>query len=51
MWRLLHLAPFVNSLHACLICLISGIIVVEAVFFIDQKLKIDDPGGRWRFTA
>jgi Amt family ammonium transporter len=36
---------FVNSLSACLIGLIAGVLVVEAVFFIDQKLKIDDPVG------
>jgi Amt family ammonium transporter len=36
---------FVNSLSACLIGLIAGVLVVEAVFFIDQKLKVDDPVG------
>jgi Amt family ammonium transporter len=36
---------FVNSLSACLIGLISGILVVEAVLFIDAKLRVDDPVG------
>lgn len=36
---------FVNSLSACLIGLVAGILVVEAVLFIDGKLKIDDPVG------
>ena len=35
---------FVNSIGACLIGLIAGILVVESVFFFD-KLKIDDPVG------
>ncbi|MBI5016270.1 MAG: ammonium transporter [Deltaproteobacteria bacterium] len=36
---------FVNSVSACIIGLVSGILVVEAAFFIDQKLRIDDPVG------
>jgi ammonium transporter, Amt family len=36
---------FVNSFAAVLIGTVSGILVVLAVFFIDQKLKIDDPVG------
>ncbi len=36
---------FVNSGAACIIGLISGIIVVEAVFFIERVLKVDDPVG------
>jgi ammonium transporter, Amt family len=36
---------FVNSQAACLIGIISGVLVVEAVLFIDAKLKIDDPVG------
>jgi Amt family ammonium transporter len=36
---------FVNSLSACLIGLVAGVLVIEAVFFVDQKLKIDDPVG------
>jgi Amt family ammonium transporter len=36
---------FVNAPSACLIGLISGVLVVEAVFFIDGVLKIDDPVG------
>jgi ammonium transporter, Amt family len=35
---------FVDSMGACIIGLISGLLVVEAVFFID-KLQIDDPVG------
>jgi Amt family ammonium transporter len=36
---------FVNAPTACLIGLISGVLVVEAVFFIEGVLKIDDPVG------
>ena len=36
---------FVNSVSACIIGLISGVLVVEAAFFIERKLKIDDPVG------
>ncbi|MDP2938902.1 MAG: ammonium transporter [Candidatus Omnitrophota bacterium] len=36
---------FVNSLSACLVGLIAGVLVVESVFFIEGKLKIDDPVG------
>ena len=36
---------FVNSQSACIIGLVSGILVVESVFFIERKLKIDDPVG------
>ena len=36
---------FVNSASACLIGLISGILVVEAAFFIERKMRIDDPVG------
>ena len=36
---------FVNSVSACLIGLISGLLVVEAAFFVERKLKIDDPVG------
>ena len=36
---------FVNSVSACLIGLISGVLVVEAAFFVDQKMKLDDPVG------
>jgi Amt family ammonium transporter len=36
---------FVGSFSACVIGLISGIIVVESVFLIERKLKIDDPVG------
>jgi ammonium transporter, Amt family len=36
---------FVNSLSACVIGLIAGIVVVEAAFFIERKLKVDDPVG------
>ncbi len=36
---------FVNAPGACLIGLVSGILVVEAALFIEGKLKIDDPVG------
>ncbi len=36
---------FVNSISACIIGLISGVLVVEAAYFIERKLKIDDPVG------
>ncbi len=36
---------FVNSISAFLIGAVSGVIVIIAVFYIDQKLKIDDPVG------
>jgi len=36
---------FVNSVSACIIGLIAGVLVVEAAFFIERKLKIDDPVG------
>lgn len=36
---------FVNSLSACLIGLVAGILVVESVFFVENKLKLDDPVG------
>src|SRR5215510_3676588 len=36
---------FVNAPGACLIGVISGILVVEAAFFIERRLKIDDPVG------
>jgi Amt family ammonium transporter len=36
---------FVNSISACFIGLVAGILVVEAVFFVENKLKIDDPVG------
>lgn len=36
---------FVNSVFACVIGLISGVLVVEAAFFVERTLKIDDPVG------
>ena len=36
---------FVNASTAFLIGAVSGVLVVVAVFFIDQKLRIDDPVG------
>src|SRR5262249_1083357 len=36
---------FVNSVSACIIGVISGVLVVEAAFFIERKLKVDDPVG------
>lgn len=36
---------FVNSLSACLIGLMAGVLVVESVLFVDRILKVDDPVG------
>jgi Amt family ammonium transporter len=36
---------FVGSASACLIGLVAGILVVESVFFVERKLKVDDPVG------
>jgi len=36
---------FVNAPAACLIGLIAGVIVIEAAFFVEGALKIDDPVG------
>jgi ammonium transporter, Amt family len=36
---------FVNSVSACIIGLIAGILVVEAALFIERRLKVDDPVG------
>ncbi|MFA4843073.1 MAG: ammonium transporter [Candidatus Omnitrophota bacterium] len=36
---------FVNSVSACIIGLIAGVLVVESVYFVEGKLKIDDPVG------
>jgi len=36
---------FVNATSAFIIGAISGVLVVVAAFFIDQKLRIDDPVG------
>jgi Amt family ammonium transporter len=36
---------FVNSISAFIIGAIAGVLVVVAVFFIDQKMKVDDPVG------
>ncbi|HVE38354.1 MAG TPA: ammonium transporter [Planctomycetota bacterium] len=36
---------YVNSVSACIIGLVSGILVVEVVFLVERKLKIDDPVG------
>ena len=36
---------FVNSVSACIIGLIAGVLVVEAAFFIERVLKVDDPVG------
>ena len=35
----------VNPVGACIIGIIAGIVVVVAIEFVDQKLKIDDPVG------
>jgi Amt family ammonium transporter len=36
---------YVNSINACIIGAISGVLVVESVLFVERKLKIDDPVG------
>jgi Amt family ammonium transporter len=36
---------FVNSISACIIGLIAGVLVVEAALFVERKLKVDDPVG------
>jgi ammonium transporter, Amt family len=36
---------FVNSASACFIGLVSGVLVVESVYFVERKLRIDDPVG------
>src|SRR5260370_15041759 len=36
---------FVTSWAAVLIGLIAGILVVESVYFMERKLKVDDPVG------
>ncbi len=36
---------FVSVQSAALIGLISGVLVIEAAFFIERKLKVDDPVG------
>ncbi len=36
---------FITSWAACLIGAVAGLLVVEAVYFVDSKLKIDDPVG------
>lgn len=36
---------FVNSVSACIIGLIAGVLVVESVYFVEGRLKLDDPVG------
>ena len=36
---------FVNSVSACIIGLVAGVLVVEAALFIERILKVDDPVG------
>jgi Amt family ammonium transporter len=36
---------FVTAPSACLIGLIAGVLVIEAAFFVERVLKIDDPVG------
>ena len=36
---------FVSAPVACLIGLISGVLVIEAAFFVERVLKVDDPVG------
>ena len=36
---------FVNSVSACIIGIVAGVLVVESVYFIERVLKVDDPVG------
>ena len=36
---------FVSPAMAMVIGIIAGVLVIEAVFFIERKLKVDDPVG------
>jgi Amt family ammonium transporter len=36
---------FVGSFSACIIGVVAGILVVESVFFVERRLKVDDPVG------
>ena len=36
---------FVDPWAAMVIGIIAGVVVIEAVFFIERKLKVDDPVG------
>ncbi|MCX6688771.1 MAG: ammonium transporter [Methanoregula sp.] len=36
---------FVNQVAACVIGLVAGVLVVEAVFLFERKVRIDDPVG------
>jgi Amt family ammonium transporter len=36
---------FVNSIGACIIGLVAGVLVCLSVEFVDRKLKVDDPVG------
>jgi Amt family ammonium transporter len=36
---------FVNSVSAVIIGLCAGVLVVESVFFVERRLKVDDPVG------
>ncbi|HHW14438.1 MAG TPA: ammonium transporter [Firmicutes bacterium] len=38
-------SAFVNPTASVVIGLVAGVLVVESVFFIDRKLKVDDPVG------
>ena len=36
---------FVQPWAACVIGVIAGVVVIESVFFVERKLKVDDPVG------
>ncbi len=36
---------FVNSISACVIGLIAGVLVIEGALFVERRLKLDDPVG------
>jgi Amt family ammonium transporter len=45
LWMWILRCAFVNSISACIIGLIAGVLVVEAALFVERKLKVDDPVG------
>jgi len=38
-------SAYVTPLSACVIGLIAGVLVVEAAFFVERRLRVDDPVG------
>ena len=50
-WRSPRRAPSSTGRAAAVIGCIAGVLVIEAVFFVERKLKIDDPSAPSRCTA